>query len=132
MRVATLRGYNPRQRHVVMDAKPTKFSRKRRAPVDEISGKNELGRERSNEMELGADNTNDAALEEPCKRVPAHSGAHLIHGATIATTAKVKKSTRKKFWYYQPIADDEPKPVDMMQQDEQLGMSCLELTRICC
>lgn len=124
MRVATLRGYNSRQRPVVRDAKPTEFSRKRRAPVAEISGKNELGRERSNGMDLSADGKNDAVIEEPCKRVPARSGTHhLIHGATQATTAKVKKLTRKQFWYYEPIADGESKPVDMMQRDEQLGKS---------
>lgn len=133
VRVATLRGYNTHQRLVVRDAKPTKFSRKRRAPVAEISGKNEPGREDSNEMELGADGKNDAIIKEPCKRVPAHSGAHpLIHGAKIATTAKVRKSMRKQFWYYEPIADDEPKPVDMMQRDEQLGKSGLEPSGILC
>lgn len=117
----------PTNELVVTDAKPKKFSRKRRAPIGEISGKDELGRERSNELELFADGKNDAVIEESCKRVPAHCGAlHLIHGATPATTAIVKKSSRKQYWYYQPIADDEPKPVDMMQRDEQLGKSVLE------
>lgn len=132
MRVATLCRYNTHQRLVVRDAKPTKLSRKRRAPVAEISSKNESGPEDSHEMELGADGKNDALIKEPCKRVPAHSGAYLIHGATIATTAKVKKSTRKQFWYYEPIADDEPKQVDMMQRDEQLGKSGLEPSGILC
>lgn len=123
----------PTNELVVTDAMPKKFSRKRRAPIGEISGKNEPGRERSDELELGADGKNDAIIEESCKRVPAHCGAlHLIHGATPATTAIVKKSTRKHYWYYQPIADDEPNPMDMMQRDEQLGKSGLEPDRILC
>lgn len=123
----------PTNELVVTDAKPKKFSRQRRAPIGEISGKDKLGHERSNELEIGADGKNDAVIAESCKRVPAHCAAlHLIHGATPATTAIVKKSTRRQFWYYQPIVDDEPKPVDMMQRDEQLGKSGLEPNGILC
>lgn len=71
----------PTNELAVRDAKSTKFSRKRRAPISKITSKTKLGRERSNEMELGADGKNDAFIEEPCKRVPAHCGAlHLIQG----------------------------------------------------
>ena len=91
------------------------------------SFKDELERDRGNDRDFDADGKSNAVIGESCKRVPAQFGAfHLIHGATPATTAIVKKSTRKQFWYYQPIADDEPKPVDMMQRDEQLGKSGLE------
>lgn len=71
----------PTNELVVRDAKSTKFSRKRMAPIGEISSKIKLGHERSNEMELGTDGKNDAYIEESCKRVPAHYGAlHLIQG----------------------------------------------------
>lgn len=107
---------------VVTDAKTTKSSRKRRAPLGGISGKDEPGFERKNERELGADGKNEAAIGGSSKGVPVHYGAlHPIHETTPATTTIVKQSTRKQFWYYQPIADDEPKPVNIMQRDEQLG-----------
>lgn len=49
--------------------------------------------------------------------------ADLIQGETTATSTVAKKSRRKQFWYYQPITEDEPKPMD---RDEQLGKSGLE------
>lgn len=82
VRVPTLRmDITPTNEFVVRDEMSTKFSRKRRAPIGKISGKIKLGRERINEVELGADGKNDASIEESCKRVPAHCGAlHLTQG----------------------------------------------------
>ena len=118
---------------VVTDAMPTKSTRKRRAPMGELSGKDELGREPRNDRDFGADGQNNAVIGESCKRVPASCGAlDLIQGPTSATTTKAKKPTSKQFWYYQPIPDDEPEPVDRMQRDQQLGKSGLEPYGILC
>lgn len=109
---------------VVTDSKTTKFSRKRRAPMGEISGKEETGRRHIADEKLGADRKKEAFIGESCKGVLAYCGAvDLIQGATIATSTVAKKPGRKQFWYYQPITDDKPKPVDL---DEQLGKSRLE------
>lgn len=115
--------YISHQRACVTDIKWTKPSRKRKAPMDDISGKHELEREPSKDRELGADNKNDAVIGESCEKVPGHCGAlDLLQAATPANTTIAKKSTQsKKFWYYQTVSNDEPKPVDMIQQDEQLG-----------
>ena len=94
--------------------------------MGELSDKDELGREPRNDREFGADGQNDAVIGESCKRVPAYCGP------TPATTTKAKKRTSKQFWYYQPIPDDEPKPMDMMQRDQQLGKSGLEPHGILC
>lgn len=54
---------------VVTDSKPTKFSRKRRAPMDELSGKEEIGRGHNVDVEFGADGKIDAVFGESCKGV---------------------------------------------------------------
>ena len=93
-------------------------------PTREISGKDERGHEPRHHREFGTDGKNDAVIGESCKSVPAYFGAlDLIQGAITATKTKAKKPTPKQFWYYQPITDDEPKAMDMMQRDEQLGKS---------
>lgn len=67
VRVATLRmDITPTNELVVTDAKPTKLTRKRRAPMGEITSKDELGCERSNEREFGVDGKNDAIIGESC------------------------------------------------------------------
>lgn len=93
-------------------------------PTCEISGKDEQAHESRNHREFVTDGKNDAVIEESCNSVPAYFGAlDLIQGATTATKTKAKKPTPKQFWYYQTITGDEPKAVDMMQRDEQLGKS---------